>query len=301
MDKIIEVNKIKKVYGSKIAVNDISFYVGKGQIFAFLGTNGAGKTTTIEMICTFLKSDSGNIIVDGKTVGKDDTEIKKVIGIVFQNSLLDDTLSVEENLIIRGSLYGFDKLELDKRIKEVSEMTHISDFLDQYYGTLSGGQKRRVDIARALITKPKILFLDEPTTGLDPQSRKSIWETIIRIQKENNMAVFLTTHYMEEALNADYIVILNKGNIIATGTPSYLRESFSTNKLILDIEKVGKLRDIIKNYDYTIENNKAIIKIKNTLDSIEILKKVENEISGFEVIKGSMEDAFISLTGEELK
>ena len=185
MDKIIEVKDLSKSYGTIHAVKGISFYVEKGKLFAFLGPNGAGKSTTIDIICTFLKKDSGSVVIDGLELGKDDNAIRNKIGAVFQDGLLDNLLTVEENLIIRGGLYKKDKTELKQAVKETAELMGITDLLKRPYGKLSGGQRRRCDIARALINKPQILFLDEPTTGLDPQTRKSVWEIVQKIQKTN--------------------------------------------------------------------------------------------------------------------
>ena len=276
--KIIEVNNLKKSYGDIEAVKGIDFYVDEGSLFAFLGLNGAGKSTTIDMMCTFLKADSGKIKIDNYEVNKDDDKIKSLIGVVFQDSVLDDLLTVKENLKVRSKLYNMSK--------------------SRQYGKLSGGQRRRADIARALINKPKILFLDEPTTGLDPNSRKSVWDMIRRLQEENNMTVFLTTHYMEEAAKADYIIIMNKGKIEAKGTTYELKEKYTKDKMIVYTKNNSFFMHYLSlnNYNFSVGNNNVIIDIENTLESIKILENCREYIESFEVIKGSMDDVFINIT-----
>ena len=195
-NKIIEVRQLQKSYKDVKAVNGIDFYVAEGELFAFLGLNGAGKSTTIDMLCTFLKPDRGSIKINNYEVGKDDEKIKSLVGVVFQESVLDELLTVKENLITRSKLYNMSKDEFNKNLEEIADITGIREIINRQYRKLSGGQRRRVDIARALINKPKILFLDEPTTGLDPKTRKNVWDMIRTLQKDNNMTVFLTTHYM---------------------------------------------------------------------------------------------------------
>lgn len=224
MSKVIEVKGLKKRYGATEAVKGITFDVDKGSLFAFLGVNGAGKSTTINILSTLMRQDEGQVIINGNSLGKEDKKIRNEIGVVFQNGVLDELLTIKENLSVRGSFYGYSGSELEERINKASEITGCSDILHKKYGKLSGGQKRRADIARALINQPHILFLDEPTTGLDPKTRQSIWQTIATMQKKNSMTVFLTTHYMEEAANADKITILKKGEIILEGTPNKLKE-----------------------------------------------------------------------------
>ena len=231
MEKIIDVINLHKSYGQIKAVNGISFYVEKGSLFAFLGPNGAGKTTTINILSTLLTKDQGEVFVNDNKLGEHEDEIRNAIGIVFQEGVLDPLLSVKENLETRGSFYGLQKEVLNERVKNALEITGIMELSSRKYGSLSGGQKRRADIARALLNAPRILFLDEQTTGLDPQTRKNVWQTIIRLQKEENMTVFLTTHYMEEADMADYVVIIDNGEIAAKGTPSFLKDEYSNDIL----------------------------------------------------------------------
>ncbi|MDD2261982.1 MAG: ABC transporter ATP-binding protein [Clostridia bacterium] len=303
MDKIIEVKNLSKSYGSIKAVKDISFYVEKGKLFAFLGPNGAGKSTTIDIICTFLKKDSGNIVIDGLELGKDDDEIRGRIGAVFQDGLLDNLLTVEENLMIRGGLYKNKKEDLKTAVDEIAEIMGITEILKRPYGKLSGGQRRRCDIARALINKPQILFLDEPTTGLDPQTRKSVWETIQRLQKSNNMTLFLTTHYMEEAAEADYVIIIDEGQIAAKGTPAFLRETYAKDKLSLMCRDVKTVSGLLaqKNIENVIISDCVCVELKETMEALQIIQDVKEYITGFEVTAGTMDDAFIGITGKEIR
>ena len=283
MDKIIEVKDLSKSYGTIHAVKGISFYVEKGKLFAFLGPNGAGKSTTIDIICTFLKKDSGSVVIDGLELGKDDNAIRSKIGAVFQDGLLDNLLTVEENLIIRGGLYKKDKTELKQAVKETAELMGITDLLKRPYGKLSGGQRRRCDIARALINKPQILFLDEPTTGLDPQTRKSVWEIVQKIQKTNNMTLFLTTHYMEEAAEADYVIIIDEGKISAKGTPSYLKETYAKDKLSLICKDYKKVSSILNgmNIPNEIVSDYVNVVLKETMEALDIIQSLKEHIKGF--------------------
>ena len=218
--KIIEVKNLTKKYKEHTAVDGISFDVEEGELFAFLGENGAGKSTTINMLTTILQKTDGTAFICGYELGRQDDEIRKVNGIVFQNSVLDKMLSVKDNLLTRGSYYGLSRREVEKRLEPFAEHFEMKDIWDRRYDKLSGGQRRRVDIMRALINKPRILFLDEPTTGLDPKSRKLVWDYITCLRKEYGMTIFLTTHYMEETRDADHVVILDKGQIITCGTPA---------------------------------------------------------------------------------
>ncbi len=303
MGNIIEVSNLHKSYGDVHAVKGIDFYVERGKIFAFLGPNGAGKSTTIDIICTFLKLDSGKVMVDGFMLGHNDYDIRSMIGAVFQDGLLDNLLTVQENLKIRGGFYGLKGRELDDIIEDVARITGISDILKRPYGKLSGGQRRRCDIARALVNKPKILFLDEPTTGLDPQTRKSVWETIIALQKKTGMTIFLTTHYMEEAAGADFVIVIDDGRIAAKGTPSELKEKYTSDKLALicnDVQKVSAMLEA-KNIACTVQANRVIAAITSTLAALPVIQQVEGFISGFEVTTGTMDEAFIAITGKEMR
>lgn len=299
-NKIIEIRQLQKSYKDVKAVNKIDFYVEEGELFAFLGLNGVGKSTTIDMLCTFLKPDRGSIKINNYEVGKDDEKIKSLVGVVFQESVLDELLTVKENLITRSKLYNMSKDEFNKNLEEIADITGIREIINRQYRKLSGGQRRRVDIARALINKPNILFLDEPTTGLDPKTRKNVWDMIRTLQKDNNMTVFLTTHYMEEASKADYIVVMDKGVIAAKGTTDELKEKYAKDKMIIyfDDEKSDFIENYLKenNYEFFIQNNNITIEINTTLESIKIIDDCRIYINSFEVIKGSMDDVFLNIT-----
>ncbi len=303
MPAIINVSNLIKNYGNVKAVKGIDFYVNEGDLFAFLGPNGAGKTTTIDVICTLLKPDSGTVTVNGYKLGEQDDKIRKSIGVVFQDSILDNLLTVKENLYTRGSFYGLTSRELSAAVEKASKAADVVSFINRPYGKLSGGQRRRSDIARALTHTPKILFLDEPTTGLDPQTRKSVWDTIRSLQKGTGMTVFLTTHYMEEAANADYVSVIDNGLISASGTPAELRAKYSTDSLHLFPKDNGKLAAFLngQSIKYTISGGAFIISVLDTLAALPIINKVESLISGFEVISGSMDDAFVNITGNAMR
>ena len=303
MSHIISVDNLTKNYGNVKAVKGVDFHVNEGELFAFLGPNGAGKTTTIDIICTLLKPDRGTVIVNGYTLGKQDDKIRKNIGVVFQDSILDNLLTVKENLYTRGSFYELSKKELSIAVEKAARAAGVESFYNRPYGKLSGGQRRRADIARALVNTPKILFLDEPTTGLDPQTRKSVWDTIRNLQKGAGMTVFLTTHYMEEATKADYVAIIDNGQISAKGTPSELRAKYSTDSLRLIPKDSERLTIFLnkQNIKFIISGGAFIILISNTLDALPLVNNAESLISGFEVISGSMDDAFVKITGHAMR
>ena len=303
MEHSIEVAGLKKNYGDVQAVKGIDFYVESGKIFAFLGPNGAGKSTTIDIICTFLKADAGVVTVDGHQLGKDDNAIRRSIGAVFQDGLLDPLLTVSENLRIRAGFYGLKGKQLDKTIREIAERMGIQEIMKRPYGKLSGGQRRRCDIARALVNTPKILFLDEPTTGLDPQTRKSVWETIAKLQRDTGMTIFLTTHYMEEAAEADYVIVIDNGTIVAKGTPSDLKERFTSDKLTFTTKEPEQLakRLAADGFAPEVVANRVTLRIANTLAALPILETYKDAITGFTVTTGTMDDAFIAITGKEIR
>ena len=303
MNKIIEVNGLSKSFDKVQAVNDISFFVEEGSLFSFLGTNGAGKSTTISILLTLLKQDHGDVIVKGYKVGKQDDKIRQEIGVVFQESLLDPLLTVEENLKIRGSFYGMSKIEKRDAIERVTKLTELNSFIKRPYGKLSGGERRRTDIARALIHNPSILIMDEPTTGLDAQNRKNIWNTILKLQKETKMTVFLTTHYIEEAANSDYVVVIKKGEIIAKGTPDQLKNEYASDHLIILPNDEEKLRALLKaeKLDFTNERSNFSIPLNDTKSAIPILVKHFDLIASFEVRKSSLDDVFLAINGKESK
>ena len=303
MTKIIEVDKLSKSYGPVKAVQDISFYVEKGDLFAFLGPNGAGKSTTIDIITTVLMPDKGTVIVDGLVLGKEDDKIRSSIGVVYQDNLLDRLLTVEENLFFRAGFYGFNKDRIRKSVKNAILTTGIQDYAKQRYGKISGGQRRRADITRALINTPQILFLDEPTTGLDPQTRKNLWEVIRKLQRDREMTIFLTTHYMEEAAEADYVVVIDEGKIAARGTPFELKEKYTSDLLKLSFkDEIKGLSDLAAlGIMYTRVVDQFIIRLPHTTDALPILDHFRQNLNGFEVLNGTMDDAFIGITGKEIR
>lgn len=304
-EKMIEVKNLKKSYGKVEAVKDLSFYVEQGKLFAFLGPNGAGKSTTINIITTFLSKDSGEVIVDGLRLGQEDNKIREIIGAVFQDNVLDENLTVRENMTVRGSLYGLRGEKLKNAVNKAIKSAEVEDFQNRKYGKLSGGQRRRADIARALVNTPKVLFLDEPTTGLDPQTRKTVWETIQKLQSETGMTVFLTTHYMEEAAKADYVVVIDNGTVSAKGTPAQIKEEYAKDilKLVPKTKEYENILSVIKseNMQYSEIGGVLNIFIKNTLESLKILDKCRDKIDNFEVLNGTMDDAFIAITGKEIR
>ena len=246
MKNIIEIKHLSKSFNTVKAVQNLSFNIKEGEFFAFLGVNGAGKSTTINIMCGQLSKDDGKIFIDGVDIDENVNSIKGKIGVVFQNSVLDSALTVYDNLKCKAALYGiYDNLFIN-RLKELVDLLDFEDLLDKTVGKLSGGQRRRIDIARALLHKPKILILDEPTTGLDPQTRKTLWNVISNLRKNENMTVLLTTHYMEEAADADYIVIIDSGKIAAEGTPLELKNKYTNDYITI----YGIDEKIIKNFGF---------------------------------------------------
>lgn len=296
MDCIV-VKSLKKSFGSLRAVDDIGFEVKEGERFAFLGVNGAGKSTTIAMICGTLQKDSGEILVNGVSVDSDAMQIKQEIGIVFQNSVLDKKLSVLENLKMRAGMYGIFGEQFKKRLKYITKKFDLEDILSRPVGQLSGGQRRRADIARALIHNPKILILDEPTTGLDPATRKLVWKVVDDMQKESNLTVFLTTHYMEEAATANRIMIIDKGKIIASGTPVELKNKFTADSLYIYGKKASEIKKLGLEYEKIPEGFK--VELPSLRKATEFMIKYPELFDDFEIIKGRMDDVFINATGRK--
>lgn len=300
---IIKVQGLTKTYSDFHAVDHISFSVERGTMLGFLGVNGAGKSTTIHMLSTLLQPDAGSAELCGCVVGLENSKIRRRIGIVYQQNCLDDLLSVKENLLCRGILHGASKKEADRQLKHLCEILKLEDILKKKYHTLSGGQKRRCEIAAALMHTPEILFLDEPTTGLDPATRQDVWDAITNLQRNERITVFLTTHYMEEAAGADNIIILDHGKIIASGAAFELKEKYASDKLRLyysgQRERVllGKLECLVKQSLVTRKKEGIEIAIRNTLEAIPILQAVKEQVDGFEVIQGNMDDVFINAVG----
>lgn len=299
MEPIIKISHLNKSYKDVKAVNDLSFTVNRGELFALLGVNGAGKSTTIHIICSQLSKDSGEVIIDGYNLDTQKESIKRKLGVVFQNSVLDKDLSVYDNLLYRGSLYGLSKKECQKRIETLSIQLQFKDYLNRSLSKLSGGQKRRIDVARALIHDPEILILDEPTTGLDPQTRNVLWSFIEYLRKEKGMTLFLTTHYMEEAASADSVVILDHGQIVASGSPLDLKNQYANDYITL----YGVCEDKVKMLALPYEKIKDAyrIEIKNTRDATSLICQYPSLFVDYEITKGKMDDVFLNITGKKLE
>ena len=298
MEAIIEIEHLYKSFKEVKAVQDLSFKVKRGELFAFLGVNGAGKSTTISIMCGQLAKDGGKVVIDGTDLDKNVDGIKRELGVVYQNSVLDKALTVRDNLECRAALYGICGDAFETRLKELSELLDFKDLCNRTVGKLSGGQRRRVDIARALVHEPKILILDEPTTGLDPQTRKMLWSVVSGLRKTRDMTVFLTTHYMEEAAEADYVVILDGGRIVAEGTPLALKNAYTGDFITLygiDEASVSALNvpyeKIVGGYRLSVENTKA---------ATALILKYPQIFVDYEVVKGKMDDVFLAVTGKKL-
>ncbi|MBQ7383748.1 MAG: ABC transporter ATP-binding protein [Clostridia bacterium] len=298
MDNIIEISGLSKSFGDIKAVRDISFKVKEGELFAFLGVNGAGKSTTISIICGQLSADSGSVSVSGFDTKRDIEKIKSELGVVFQSSLLDKSLSVKDNLRSRAALYGICGKAFEKRLSELCDMLELSALLNRPLGKLSGGQRRRIDIARALLHSPRILILDEPTTGLDPQTRKAVWEVIENLRREEKLTVFLTTHYMEEAADADYVVILDSGEIAAEGTPLELKNKYTGDFITLYNASEEQIKEL--GVEYEVLKNAVRISVPNTAAATELITKHPSLFTDYEITKGKMDDVFLAVTGKTL-
>lgn len=299
MNNIIKIDHLCKSFGDVKAVQDLCFRVKEGELFAFLGVNGAGKSTTINIMCGQLSKDSGSVEIDGADLDQNLNHIKGALGVVFQNSVLDSALSVYDNLQSRAALYGITGAAFQKRLKELAQLLEFEDLLKRAVGKLSGGQRRRIDIARALLNRPRILILDEPTTGLDPQTRKILWQVISDLRKNENMTVFLTTHYMEEAAEADYVVILDSGKITAEGTPLELKNQYTGDFITLygiDEETVKTLGT-----EYEQIRDAYRLSVPNTAKATELIIKHPDIFLDYEITKGKMDDVFLNVTGKKLE
>ena len=295
---IIEISHLSKSFKDVKAVQDLSFHVNEGDLFAFLGINGAGKSTTINILCNQLEKDQGRVHICDKDLDHDSDAIKKMLGVVFQNSVLDKALSVNANLQSRAALYGITGKKYQERVNELAELLDFKDLMKRTVGKLSGGQRRRIDIARALLHDPKILILDEPTTGLDPQTRKLLWNTIETLRKEKHMTVFLTTHYMEEAADADNVIILDSGKIVAQGTPLELKNKYTGDFITLYNVSEETVKDL--KLPYEIIKDACRIEVKNTAQATDLILKYPEMFHDYEITKGKMDDVFLAATGKKL-
>ena len=295
---MIEISHLTKTFGEVKAVNDLSFRVTSGELFAFLGVNGAGKSTTISIMCGTLSKDGGKVIVNGNDIDDGVKAVTRDIGVVFQSSVLDGALTVRDNLYSRAALYGITGKAATERIEDLGELLEFKNLMNRTLCKLSGGQRRRIDVARALIHRPKILILDEPTTGLDPQTRKTLWEVVENLRKRDGMTVFLTTHYMEEAADADYVVILDAGKIVAEGTPLELKNKYTGDFITVynpDEAAIAKLGLPTENIRDAVR-----IAVKDTAAARDLIIAHPELFSDFEITKGKMDDVFLAVTGKKL-
>ena len=299
MTELIQIEHLQKHFGDVHAVNDLSFKVKKGELFAFLGVNGAGKSTTINILCGQLKKDGGSVEICGTDIDRDPDTVKRSLGVVFQNSVLDKELSVKDNLESRAALYGIHGAAFKNRLAELAQLLDFEDLLRRPVGKLSGGQRRRIDIARALFHEPEILILDEPTTGLDPQTRSLLWAVVDRLRREKNMTVFLTTHYMEEAADADYVVILDHGKIAAEGTPLQLKNSYTGDFITI----YGIDEDSVRSLDapYKSIRDAYRVRVQDTAAATQLIIEHPEIFRDYEITKGKMDDVFLAVTGKVLE
>ena len=296
----IELKDLTKRYGKFYAVDNLGFEIKQGDFVGFLGVNGAGKSTTVNMLSTILTPDSGEAYLCGYKLGKEDMEIRKSIGVVYQSNVLDDLFTVKENIVTRSKMLGLDNRIINSRLADLSDILKLSDIMDKRYRVLSGGQKRRCEIAFALMHSPKILFLDEPTTGLDPATRLDVWNAVEELRANTEMTVFLTTHYMEEAQAADKIIIISKGQKLAEGTPYELKEKFAKDslKLYFDESRRNQVVDVIGKEILVNTSYGGRIDTKNPFAAAETAGKLKGIINGFEIIQGKMDDVFLNVTAE---
>ncbi len=298
MENIIEIDHLHKAYGKVTAVQDLSFRVREGELFAFLGVNGAGKSTTINILCGQLPKDSGRVLICGKNLETNLDEIKRNLGVVFQSSVLDRELSVRDNLKSRAALYGIAGKTFEARLDALAQMLEFEELLKRPVGRLSGGQRRRIDIARALLHQPKILILDEPTTGLDPQTRSILWQVVGQLRKQEHLTVFLTTHYMEEAADADDVVILDHGKIAAEGTPLSLKNTYTADYITLYGVQEQQVQALGRPYDALRDAYR--VTVPNTAAATELIVKHSALFRDYEITKGKMDDVFLAVTGKTL-
>ncbi len=299
MENVIEINHLNKSFGEVRAVQDLSFRVKRGELFAFLGVNGAGKSTTINIMCGQLGRDSGSIVIDSQELDGNVNAVKSKLGVVFQSSVLDKALNVRENLESRAALYGIVGSAFEARLSELAQMLSFEDLLKRTVGKLSGGQRRRIDIARSLLHKPDILILDEPTTGLDPQTRKTLWSVISDLRRKDNMTVLLTTHYMEEAADADFVVIIDGGRLIAEGTPLELKNKYTGDYITL----YGASEETVKKLGIPYEPLRDAYRllVPNTAAATELIIRHPEVFRDYEITKGKMDDVFLAVTGKKIE
>ena len=298
MEHSIEIEGLNKSFGSVRAVHDLSFHVKTGELFAFLGVNGAGKSTTISILCGQLRKDSGRVTVCGESVDGDLGKITRRLGVVFQDSVLDQVLSVRDNLQSRAALYGITGAAFRERMGELARLLDFENLLGRTVGRLSGGQRRRIDIARALLHRPEILILDEPTTGLDPQTRRLLWNVVQDLRRREKMTVFLTTHYMEEAADADYVVILDSGSIAAEGTPLQLKNTYTGD--FITLYGVTEEQAAVLGMPCETLRDAVRVSVPDTAAATQMIVAHPELFTDYEITKGKMDDVFLAMTGKKL-
>ena len=298
---VIEIEKLCKSFKDVKAVDDLSFSVREGELFAFLGVNGAGKSTTINIISGILKRDGGIVKVCGEDIDEHPEKIKGKVGVVFQNSVLDKRLSALDNLKSRAAMYGIYGSEFNERLSELDRLLDLKEILVRPLIKLSGGQKRRIDIARALINSPQLLILDEPTTGLDPKTRQTVWGVIEKYRKERGLTVLLTTHYMEESAVADYVLIIDGGKKAAEGTPHDLKNKYAID-FIRFYDKLDEAERLFGSMEYKLNRERDFleVEIKGTDEIAKLICKNPQIFSDFEVLKGNMDNVFLKVTGKNI-
>ena len=302
---IIKVEGLSKKFGDLTAVNNVSFEVDEGDIFGFLGPNGAGKTTTISILCTLLSPTDGRASIAGHDCAKEPSEVRKAIGIVFQDTTLDKDLTAYENLMFHAYLYDVKKGEMKKRIDDALNFVGLFERRDDLVKKFSGGMKRRLEVARGIIHRPRVLFLDEPTLGLDPQSRANLWEFIIGLQREYNTTIFMTTHYMEEAEVCNKIAIIDNGDIIASGTPDELKKTVGGDVIYIstpDNQKAKLEIEKLFNVAVTEKENELFLPAQNGDASIpEIINAVGGKVLSVRLQRPTLNDVFLRLTGRQIR
>lgn len=303
MKNIIEVRNFIKKYDKFTAVDNISFDVEEGSVFAFLGPNGAGKSTTINTLCTIFEKTSGTLLIDGKDVSNDKNEVRNVIGVVFQDPTLDNKMTILENLVMHCRFYNVPKHETMERINFVLNIVDLLDWKKAMVSSLSGGMKRRVEIARSLLHYPKVLFLDEPTTGLDPQTRAHIWDYIVKLQKEKNITIFLTTHYMDEAEICNKVAIMDNGRIVAIDTPYSLKQKYTKDKAYISTTNEQELEELLNKagFVYSKKTGYYSVEVRSLPELMEILSLQKSNITDLEIKKGTLNDVFLEITGKNIR
>ncbi|MHB8606191.1 MAG: ATP-binding cassette domain-containing protein [Thermoplasmatota archaeon] len=303
-ESIIEVAGLTKRFESLVAVDDVSFAVKRGEIFAFLGPNGAGKSTTIKMICTLLSASAGKASVAGFDAASAPRAVRRRIGLVFQERTLDDQLTAEENLRFHAVLYGVPVKDVDARIDRVLELVDLADRKKDLVSKFSGGMARRLEVARALLHTPEVLFLDEPTIGLDPQTRAKLWSDVLRLRKEEGVTVFFTTHYMDEAEYAERIAIIDHGKIVAIDTPTALKARIGADTVNLqtadDAQALIALRSA--GYDASAGSPGVVVKVKDGEGEVaNLVNRAKTPIRNVSVHRPSLDDVFMHFTGREMR